>query len=67
MASEALTPEQAGIKSKYGEGPKAGTQRILYARDVSLMTAFNQNVVAIRELQAIVTELIRRVEALEEK
>jgi len=30
------------------------------------MTAFNQNVKAIRELQAVVTELLARVEELED-
>ena len=65
-AEPQLTPQQAGITSKRGEPPNVGTQRIVYTRDVSLMTAFNQNVKAIRELQAVVTELLARVEELED-
>lgn len=61
----AISPQEAGITSKRGEPPKEGTQRILLARDVSMATAFNQNVKAIRELQAIVTELLARVDELE--
>lgn len=60
-----VTPESRGVTSKRGEPPKAGTQKILASRDVGLATAFNQNVVAIVELQAIVMELLERVATLE--
>lgn len=43
---------------------KVGTQRILRTNDISLGTAFNQAVEAIRELQAAVAELQTQVAEL---
>lgn len=59
-----LLRDEVRAAGKRGDPPKVGTQRILAHRDRALMSALNQNVDAIRELQAIVRELQDDVAAL---